>query len=124
MFEETVSPPGFKELLEEQEVVERFPGRGQRAQGRRCAAIGGEEEGREKKPPSDCRGEGLWMSGRDCPRRSCEDSKMRRPMRICALRGHASVIKKRKCKYSAREIIVPSTPPPPPLLTCCDASET
>ncbi len=48
------------------------------AQGCRCAAIGGEEAS------SDCGGEVFGCQG-DCPQCSSEDSKMRTPMRICAL---------------------------------------
>lgn len=47
------------------------------AQGCRCAAIGGEEA-------SPDRGWELCRCQEDCPRRSWEDSEMRRPMRICA----------------------------------------
>lgn len=57
------------------------------AQGCRCAAIGGAET------LLMCGGEVSGCQG-DCPPCSCEDSEMRRPMRICALPVTVLLIKR------------------------------
>lgn len=88
-------------------------------QGCRCAAIGGEEASSEcGREVSGCQG--------DRPRRSCEDSQMRRAMRICAPRSHAPALKMKVNRdqnllreatqpelMSAAPHPTPTKPPPP-----------